>query len=760
MVTFNIIVLSPGATATGLSPATLPTAAAGSVFTVVLTGTGFVPSTDATLKTKVGVVIGGTLTADTNISGNITNPSNIILTITVPAVADANLPFSPVGAGGSVIIGVCNPVAGVCSGNIPTGQVTLTIGTNPIIQAVTSSSSFLQVSSPAVQTLAAYDMISIFGANFCSSAATGCSTNQLLFGAPDAVTLSYPTTLSPDAVSGTQRLLSVTFQTHGGSPTFLGNAPLLFATNGQINLLVPSGVAAQIGSQADIVVNFGYGSGATLKSSLPFTINIAATDPGVFTIGADGQGDGAALDASYSLISAANPAGMRSTAIDSDNIQIYMTGLGVPDSAGDNTTAGTSFAWSADCASITSYLASFNALTGNSLASLDGTLIIPSALNTNRLVPCVLVASADVPTVTIGNVAGTVTYAGWVAGTIAGLYQLNVTLPGSTGGPFVNSANQAVSSITAPVSLPVVVTSNSRSSQAGVNVWVSPRLKLARPSGAGLTGTVGTPWSGSNNLVVATEGSSPYRYAVTSGLLPSGLLFNALTGAISGTPAANTAGAYVVTVTGTDSLSIPVKGTVTFTLTIAGGLFMTSSGTAPYHTVFGTASSPVTTVTATSGVYPYTYVITTASTLPVGMAITSPGGVVSTGTTTPAGTYTVTVTATDSTAGTPLTGAITYDIAEALHVTKVLAANVTNGNAGTVATVSAAGFTGTVTYALDSVTSALPWVTFNTSTGVLAVTSSSVAGLKTATVTATDDTAPANATAAGVGTITFNFTIN
>ena len=52
--TFNVTVLSPGATANGLSPASLPTAASGSVFTVVLTGTGFVPQPRPNAKNQSG----------------------------------------------------------------------------------------------------------------------------------------------------------------------------------------------------------------------------------------------------------------------------------------------------------------------------------------------------------------------------------------------------------------------------------------------------------------------------------------------------------------------------------------------------------------------------------------------------------------------------------------------------------------------------------------------------------------------------------
>jgi len=72
------------------------------------------------------------------------------------------------------------------------------------------------------------------------------------------------------------------------------------------------------------------------------TVNIVATDPGIFTIGADGQGNGAILDLNNNLISSTNPAGLRSTTVtgNSDIVSIYMTGLGIPDSTGDNTQTG------------------------------------------------------------------------------------------------------------------------------------------------------------------------------------------------------------------------------------------------------------------------------------------------------------------------------------------------------------------------------------------------------------------------------------
>jgi hypothetical protein len=449
---------------------------------------------------------------------------------------------------------------------------------------------------------------------------------------------------------------------------------------------------------------------------------------------------------------------MRSTASDSDTVLLYVTGLGAPDSTADNANTGSS-AWSADCITTASYLTSLNALTGGSLTTVDGLIIQPSLLNTGRLSPCVKSSSADVPTVTVGGVPATVGYAGWVAGSIAGLYQINIKLPGSAAGPFTDATGATVSSITAPVSLPVVVTANSLTSQSGVTLWVAPRLKVVAPTA--LTGTVGTAWASSNNSVVASEGTSPYRYALTSGLLPSGLSLNTSTGAITGTPAANTAGSYTVTVTATDSANVPVRDSVTFTVTIAGGLVVASSGTAPYTGTFGTANATLTTISATGGVYPYTFAITSPASLPTGMTIDANTGVIGITALTPAGTYHVTVTATDSTADTPLTGTATFDIVVALHV---VSSGVTAGTAAQVnanlGTVSATGNTGTVSYTIDSTTSPPAWFTVNSSTGVIGTTSSAVAGTYSVTVIATDSTTATGAASAGTGKTTVSITIN
>lgn len=839
VVTISLTVVSPGATLTSISPATLPTAVPGSVFTVTLTGTGFVGGSDATLKTRVGTVSGsglGVITADTNFSVNVVNPSNIILTVTVPAIADPLLPFAPGGisgvVGGPVYLGLCN---GTCT--IPTGTATLTIGGGPIVNGVSSSSSFTEVTPPTLPTIAPYDMISLFGSNFCASSGTGCATSTILIAGPDALTLRYPTTLSPDvppyvlSSPANIRNVSVSFYAHGTS-TLIGTAPLLFATNNQINLIVPEAVSGSYVGNAtvDIVASFGYGSGATLLKSAPFAVNVAASDPGVFTIGANGQGAGAALNSSYALISSTNPAGMRTgshTAADSDWIQLYVTGLGLPTSTGSDLSGGNGCIADVVATGVGSYQAVLQSATSvsPSLASIDGAVIQSGLLAAGNLPPCL----SAVPTVKIGGVSATVAYAGFVPDTVAGLYQINVQLPASntTFYPYYPITTSPITpsggfSLLSPVQLPVQVTVGSISSQSNVTVWVAPRLLVTGPATVSTTGsassgstaltvasatnlfvgqsvagtgiaagttvaaisgtavtlslvttgvlsggavtfstsnntvntTVGIPYSGT---VAAFEGTSAYRYAVTSGVLPSGLTLNANSGVVSGTPNANTAGTYAVTITATDSANIPVTGTYSMIIVVNGGLFVTFTGSSPLTApAFGAGGTPpvLTAVTATGGTYGvngYTFAITTPSTVPTGMAVTSPGahGNVTTTAATPAGVYTVAVTATDS-SSTPLTGTANFAISVPLGMSNTTpVTGVSYGTPTALFTVTPAGYSGTPVFTLDA-TSLANGFTVNSS-GIVTNSTVGASGPFSITVTATDSVTMAPG-ATGFGT--------
>lgn len=637
VVTFQVAVQSPLATLGSIYPASLATAAPGTTKSLSLSGTGFIQSPDSNLRTHVGLVVNGVYLENANLTATVVDSSHIDLGILVPAATNpvgiGPLPFDTTSSA-TVTLSVCNPINGTCSSSPNPGSTqSFNIGSIPQISVATSASAFVQRTTPNV---APYDILSLFGFNFCPT----CSTSQVIIGAPDG-NKQYPTTLSDGAQ--TPKSLKVTFKTHSGGTSISDtDARLLFATNNQINLLVPQ-VVSTVTGLVDIVVSFGG------TNSLVFPVNVVATDPGIFTVGSDGEGDGAILDSGYDVINQANPAAVRNGS-DSDIIQIYMSGLGAPTATGaDNSTAGTGPvpAWSADCISTASFLTSAYPIT-----VLDGAIIQSSLINAYRLPPC-MDNSVSPPTVKIGNVSANVTYAGWVADSVAGLYQVNVQLPDNTAAAFKAHSSDSGAPISTPVQMPVVVTFGGADSQAGVTVWLARRLKVLAPSYT--HGAVNAVWSveGTTYKVAASEGNGGYTYAITSGVLPPGLMFGLSDGSISGTPTAS--GVYPVTVTATDGTVPTLTGTVSFNLTV-GTTGLTLSKTT-LNPVDHTAGGNFTTVSAAGGTGTIHYAIT--GSVPTGVSINQTTGVLSIDTTGSVSTPSVTITATDSLG---VTGSITFTI--------------------------------------------------------------------------------------------------
>jgi hypothetical protein len=378
-------------------------------------------------------------------------------------------------------------------------------------------------------------------------------------------------------------------------------------------------------------------------------------------------------------------------------------------------------------------------------------------------------ATATTYTATVGGVNAPVTYAGWVADSVAGLYQINVQLPPSASN-FVNAAGTSVSSTGAPLatptSLPIVITASTgtsspvvKSSQVGVTIPVTPRLMVAAPTL--VSGTVGVLWCDSTcttnttSSVVASlspAGSPQYSYALTAGLLPTGLALSGSTGSITGTPAANTAGTYNITITATDNSPHPLTGSVSLTLTVAGGLYVISSGTSPYSATYGT-NATLTTVTATGGSYPYLYSITLPGTIPTGINIGATSGVLTMTslTPTPSGTYSFQVTATDATLA--LTGTTSFTVNIPLtvaHTTLATGLSATTGSQN-VTTMSTTGQSGTITYTLDAASTTAG---FTISGGVVNSGTAAQGTYSAVQVTATDSTNAPGATGNATKTVT------
>lgn len=226
-----------------------------------------------------------------------------------------------------------------------------------------------------------------------------------------------------------------------------------------------------------------------------------------------------------------------------------------------------------------------------------------------------------------GTTANTVTVSG--TPTQAGTFNLNVSATdGSTGnGPYTVGQGFALT-----VSGPVLTLAPA-----------SPALNATYA--AAFTQTFST-----------TGGVGPYTYAV-SGALPAGVSLSGAT--LSGTPTAP--GSYSFTITATDAgasgVGAPFTTSRAYTLEVAAPTLTLTPATLPASSA-GTVYTQA--LSASGGVAPYSFALS-AGTLPAGLTLTGSGTL--SGTPTEAGTFNVSVTATD-TYGQAVTGAYTLEVAQ------------------------------------------------------------------------------------------------
>src|ERR1700678_2627518 len=154
------------------------------------------------------------------------------------------------------------------------------------------------------------------------------------------------------------------------------------------------------------------------------------------------------------------------------------------------------------------------------------------------------------------------------------------------------------------------------------------------------TGTVGTAAS---LQVKATDSASGQTLTYSAAGLPAGLSISSTTGLITGKP--TTAATYSVTVTAKDTTSASGSASFTWTISSATGNTVTVTNPGSQTGTVGTAASLQVKATDSASGQTLTY---SATGLPAGLSISSTSGLIS-GTPTAAGTYSATVTATDTT---------------------------------------------------------------------------------------------------------------
>ncbi len=223
---------------------------------------------------------------------------------------------------------------------------------------------------------------------------------------------------------------------------------------------------------------------------------------------------------------------------------------------------------------------------------------------------------------------------------------------------------------------------------------------------------------------VTANGDTPITYSET-GPLPSGVTLGS-DGTLAGTPASGTAGSYPITITATDTNSNTTTQSFTLTVTAAGPTFTSAASTSFAENTAGTFS-----VTA-SGDGPFTYSETGA--LPSGVTLGSDGTLAGTPAFGTAGSYPITITATDANSNTS-TQAFTLTVtASGPTFTSAASTSFGENTAGTFS-VTASGDT-PITF---SETGALPSSVTLGSDGTLAGTPAfGTAGSYPITITATD----------------------
>lgn len=142
------------------------------------------------------------------------------------------------------------------------------------------------------------------------------------------------------------------------------------------------------------------------------------------------------------------------------------------------------------------------------------------------------------------------------------------------------------------------------------------------------------------DTLVASGGQPPYQWSVSAGGLPTGIQLNTSSGAVSGTTSVS--GWFSFVVTATDANSQMAVRELTLVVANLPSTFAVQTTTLPDATA---GSAYLDTLAATGGQEPYTWGLTAGS-LPAGIQLGSSGSI--SGTTSVAGSYTFTVTATDS----------------------------------------------------------------------------------------------------------------
>jgi uncharacterized protein (TIGR03437 family) len=458
VVTINVNINLPTPTITSYNIGELPVDLT-TDHTVVVNGTGFQAGTT---QVQAKVTGGAYATLDTN-HVNITSTTSMIVTLDHATYLAAT----------HAVVNIQASNATPASAGWAGALTTLSVVSTPIIYAITNAASFAEPAAGTNPTVAPYEIISIFGANF--DGALGLANNTSYTTAPGIFSTSPNNSKGQEVlvlfcVGNLAKTNCLPSGVSGSDGTALiAQAPVIFISNGQINAVVPNEIAASFGANSatlgsNVLVSIGTPSSTSVNDATnQYLLNTAASVPAIFTPGGSGRGAGAVLNADYTLNTAANP---NNKATVGNALQIYVTGLGVATSTGvDTAVIASAFVPATSCISETNYLALLaGATTGPATAygttalttaipgfsvgivTLDGALLASANLWSGVFPPCFTPSGTGYQIQLGTGVVITPSYVGMVADSITGLYQINVSIPsaytyvpalpvGTAGGP-------------------------------------------------------------------------------------------------------------------------------------------------------------------------------------------------------------------------------------------------------------------------------------------------------------------------------------
>jgi hypothetical protein len=291
-------------------------------------------------------------------------------------------------------------------------------------------------------------------------------------------------------------------------------------------------------------------------------------------------------------------------------------------------------------------------------------------------------------------------------------------------------------------SYPVTITATDGSGAHGSTTFtwtIANTVTVTNPGHqSSVTGTAISPLS-----IAATDSSSSATLSYTDGgTLPPGLSIDSSSGVVSGTP--TTAGSSTVTITATDGSG--ANGSTTFTWTTTNMVTVTNPGN--QSGVSNTAITPLP-ITASDSSPAATLSYTDHGSLPTGLSINPSSGVI-TGTPTTAGTFPVSITATD---GAGYSGLATFSwvVTNTVSVTNPGDQTSDTGKAISPLTVTAVDSSSRATLSYSAGGTLPPGLSIGSGTGAITGTPTTT-GTYPVTVTATDN-------AGFSGSATFHWTI-